>query len=84
MRYHWISVLTVLATVPLGGLATPHSPRWNDMHMKHSWDSVPLNWESLGQPPADATINLLVALEPHDGDALIDALYEVSDPRHKR
>ncbi len=83
MRYHCI-YLSVLAAVPLGGLAKPLSPRWNDMHTKHSWNAVPKNWESLGGPPSGTTIDLYVALKPHRQNALIDALYEVSSPEHPK
>src|SRR6266702_116916 len=84
MRYHRIFVLSVLAAVPLGDHANPHSPHWDDMHPKHSWDAVPENWESLGCPPAGTTIDLYIALKPYREIALIDALYEVSEPRHPK
>ncbi|KAF8257707.1 subtilisin-like protein [Lactarius quietus] len=54
------------------------------MHTKHSWTSVPSNWESLGCPPAGTTIDLYVALKPHRENALTDMLYEVSDPMHRK
>jgi hypothetical protein len=84
MRYHQISVLFVLAAKPLVGLAKPPSPRWEDMHTMHSWDAVPTGWESLGQPPANTTIDLYVALKPFRKTALIDTLYEVSAPEHPK
>ena len=80
---YWLSVLSVLAAVPLG-LATPISPRWDDMRLKHSWESIPEKWECRGHPPAGTTIDLRVALKPHRENALIDALYEVSDPRRSK
>ncbi|KAF8265347.1 subtilisin-like protein [Lactarius quietus] len=75
MRYHCITNLSVLAAVPLLGLATPLSSLWDDMHIKHTWDAVPENWESLGLPPSGTTIDLYVALKPEHENALIDALY---------
>ncbi|KAH9023934.1 subtilisin-like protein [Lactarius hengduanensis] len=84
MRYHCISVLSVLATSLLGGLAKPLSPPWDHMHIKHSWNAVPRNWESLGHPPSGTTIDLYIALKPRRENALVDALYEVSEPRHPR
>ncbi len=80
---YWLSALSILAAVPLG-LATPLSPHWNDMRLKHSWNSIPEKWEWLGNPLAGTTIDLRIALKPHREDALIDALYEVSDPRHSK
>ncbi|KAF8491622.1 subtilisin-like protein [Russula emetica] len=80
---YWLSVLSVIAAVPLG-LATPISPRWDDMRLKHSWESIPEKWECQGHPPAGTTIDLRVALKPHHENALIDALYEVSDPRRSK
>ncbi|KAH8997145.1 subtilisin-like protein [Lactarius hatsudake] len=86
MRYHYIFVLSVLATgLPqVGGLAKPLSPHWDDIHIKHSWNSVPRNWVSLGQPPSGTTIDLYIALKPQRENALVDALYEVSEPGHPR
>ena len=82
---YWLSVLSlvVLAASP-PGLATPLSPRWDDTRLKHSWGSIPEKWERQGIPPAGTTIDLRVALKPHRENALIDALYEVSDPRHPK
>jgi tripeptidyl-peptidase-1 len=88
MRYHWhpIPVLSVIsiAAVPLACYAKPLSRRWDNMHTKHSWNTVPEDWESLGHPSAGTTINLHVALKPDRESALIHALYEVSDPGHPK
>ncbi|KAH9008580.1 subtilisin-like protein [Lactarius deliciosus] len=54
------------------------------MHIKHSWNAVPRNWESLGHPPSGTTIDLYIALKPQRENALVDALYEVSEPGHPR
>ncbi|KAH8983953.1 subtilisin-like protein [Lactarius hatsudake] len=81
MRYRWIPLPFLLSTVPLGGIATS---RWDHMRSKHSWKTIPENWESLGLPPADTMIDLNIALKPYRENALIDALNEVSDPRHPR
>ncbi|KAH9005248.1 subtilisin-like protein [Lactarius hatsudake] len=84
MRCHCISVLSVLATGLLGGLAKPLSQPWDDTHIKHSWNAVPKNWVSQGRPPSGTTIDLYIALKPHRENALINALYEVSEPAHPR
>ncbi|KAF8269943.1 peptidase S8/S53 domain-containing protein [Lactarius quietus] len=76
MRYQWLSVLSVLSTVTLSRLAMPPAPLWGDMRVKHTWDTIPNNWESLGPPPTGTTIDLYIALRPHREDALIDALHE--------
>ncbi|KAH8995567.1 hypothetical protein EDB86DRAFT_1100793 [Lactarius hatsudake] len=54
---------------------------WDDMRVKHTWSTVQLesNWETLGIPSAGATIDLYIVLGPHQENALIDALYEISD-----
>ena len=57
---------------------------WDDMQVKHTWNSIPKNWESLGHPPAGSTIRLYIALKSERGSALIEALSEVSNPRHPR
>ena len=85
MRYYRLSLLSILAAVaPLADLVTPLPPHWDDMRVKHTWNSVPANWESLGHPPAGTTIDLHVALNPQHENALIDALHEVSDPKHPK
>ncbi|KAI9439510.1 subtilisin-like protein [Lactarius indigo] len=81
MSYRWTSVLFFFGAVPFGGIAMSH---WEDMRSKHSWDTIPENWESLGPPPADAVIDLYVALKAHRENALIDVLNEVSDPKHPK
>ena len=84
MRYHCVFMLSILTAVLLGSLAKPLSSPWDDMHIKHSWNAVQEDWESLGHPPSGTTIDLYVALKPHHENALIDALYEVSSPTHPR
>ena len=78
--YFRVFVLFILAAVPLGISAKPLSPRWDDMHTKHSWNAVPKRWETMGHPPSNVTIDLYVALKPHRENALVDVLYEVSSP----
>ncbi|KAF8265866.1 subtilisin-like protein [Lactarius quietus] len=77
MRCHHLSVLSLLSAA----LASAPSLPWNGTHIKHTWNTVPPNWDTLGYPPARTTINLHIALKPHRDNALIDALYAVSDPR---
>ncbi|KAI9465053.1 hypothetical protein BJY52DRAFT_1184095 [Lactarius psammicola] len=45
------------------------------MVVKHKWNVVLANWESLGHPPVGTIIGLHVALKPHRGSALTDGLY---------
>ncbi len=84
MHYHWLSVLFVLTLAPVAGLATPLAQLWDDRSVKHAWNAVPDNWESLGPPPPGTTIDLYVALQPQNENALIEALYAVSTPRHPK
>ncbi len=86
MRCHQISVLSVLSVLfilaaPLPNFAKPLAPPWDDIRVKHTWNTVPHNWEALGHPPAGTTIDLHLALKPHHENALTAALYEVSVPR---
>ncbi|KAH9000630.1 subtilisin-like protein [Lactarius hatsudake] len=84
MRYHWLYyVLSFLTAASLADFATPLA-RWGDMRVRHTWSAVPDNWETLGCPSAGTTMDLYIALNPHQENALIDALYEVSDPKHPR
>ncbi|KAH9172029.1 subtilisin-like protein [Lactarius sanguifluus] len=84
MRYLRLTPRSVLATVPLAVLATPLAPPWNDVLVKHAWNTVPADWESIGPPPAGTVIDLHVALMPRNENALIDALYEISTPSHPK
>jgi tripeptidyl-peptidase-1 len=86
MRYYLFkfSVLSLFAAGFLAVLTTPVTPSWDIMHVKHAWNSVPINWESLGPPPIGTTINLHIFLKPHHENALLDALYEVSTPKHPK
>jgi hypothetical protein len=81
MHYRWHSVLYILSAVPLAVFATPRAPLWGDIRVKHTWGTAPDNWELVGPPPAGTTIDLYIARKPHCENAVIDALYEVSDPR---
>ncbi|KAH8995019.1 subtilisin-like protein [Lactarius akahatsu] len=81
MHCHQLSVISVLAVVPFANIAKPLIPSWDDLLVKHTWSAVPPNWQSLGHPSAGTTIDLHFALKPYHENALIDALYEVSDPK---
>ncbi|KAH9167842.1 subtilisin-like protein [Lactarius sanguifluus] len=81
MCYRWITVPFLLSAVPLGSIATS---RWDDMRSKHSWNTIPENWECLGLPTVDTMIDLYIALKPYRENALVDALNEVSSPGHPR
>ena len=86
MRYLRLSVLLVLAPALLLGPAAPlrvPSPR-GGLVVKHKWDVIPDNWRSLGPPPDESTIDLHIALQPNQKNALIDVLYEVSQPGHPK
>src|SRR5258708_5380296 len=84
MRHRWCLILSILTAAPLANLAAVLPLPWNHTHVKHRWDEVPANWECLGYPAADTKIDLYIALESHRESALIDALYEVSDPNNQR
>ena len=81
MRCRQLIVLSVLAAAPFQSRAMPLQPPWDDILVKHTWNTVPHNWETLGHPHAGTVIDLHVILKPKHEDALIDALYAVSDPR---
>ncbi|KAF8263390.1 subtilisin-like protein [Lactarius quietus] len=83
-RCNPLSVLFILAASLLGSLAAPHALRWGGMRVMHAWSAVPHNWVSLGHPHAETTINFHLALKSHHEHALINTLYEVSDPGHSK
>ena len=83
MSYHGPFVLSFLIALLLTDFVTT-TVHWDEMWVKHTWNAVPANWESLGDPPAGAIIDLHMALKPNRERALIKALSEVSNPRHPR
>ena len=86
MRHLRLSVLSALAAALLAGptvaLQVP-TPR-DDMVTKHKWDVIPGNWISLGPPPHQTTIDLHIALQPNQKDALTHVLLQVSQPGHPK
>ncbi|KAH9035171.1 subtilisin-like protein [Lactarius deliciosus] len=76
MRFHPLSVLSLLAPGPLSSLATPFASHWDDHRPKHTWNSVPESWRNLGHPPAGTTIDLHIALKAKNEN--------VSSPDHPR
>ena len=83
MWYHWTFVLPFLIAVILADFETP-AVHWDEMWVKHTWNTVPANWESLGNTTTGAIIDLHIALKPDRERALINALSEISNPRHPR
>ena len=83
MWYHWLFVQSFLVTVLLTNSVTV-AIHWDEMWVKHTWNDIPANWESLGDPATGAMIDLHVALVPDQESALVDALSEISDPKHPR
>jgi hypothetical protein len=89
--YHtgWLSVLSVLELLLSSRLAchairTPFPSPRDEMLVKHKWDAIPDHWVGMGQPPNSTMIKLHIALKPNRENALIDALHEVSQPRHPK
>lgn len=76
-----LSILVVGSTIPL---ATTLPPHWGVMRVKHAWNTVPEDWVCLGHPPAEASIDLHIALKSQHENALTDALYEVITPGHPK
>ncbi len=63
MRCHPLSMLSILSAALLGGFAKPLALRRGGMRVKHAWSAVPKNWESLGYPRNETTIDLHLALK---------------------
>ena len=83
MWYPWLSMLSFLIAMLLADFATA-AANWDEVLIKHTWNAIPANWESLGNATAGATINLYIALKPNRESALIDALSEVSNPENPK
>ena len=43
MRWHQLSVLSVLAAATFADFVTPLAPPWDDLRVKHTWNAVPPN-----------------------------------------
>ena len=83
-RFVWLSAFSLFTAVlsPIA-FATSLEP-WYDMKVKHTWNSVPVNWENKRHPPDGALITPDNTLKPEKEIALVDALTEVSNPKHSR
>lgn len=89
MWYHCLPALPFLIVVLLANsvlLANFVTPvvQWDEMWVKHTWNTVPAGWESLGDPAAGAVFDLHISLKPNQESALTDALSEISNPMHSR
>ena len=80
---HYVLFLYILSA-GLACHATPSPSPWNEMLIKHKWDTIPDNWASLGHPPNGTTINLHISLKANRENALIDAFRNVSNPRNSK
>ena len=74
----------MISVGPFLPFATALSTRWDDMRVKHTRKPYPPTGEILGHLPAGTILDLYVALKFHRENAVIDVLYEVSDPRHPK
>ena len=83
MQHFWLFLFFFLAPVPLTYVAMPVAP-WDDMKIMHTWNAIPVNWETLGHPSAGSPIDLHIVLDPDLDAALTDALSEISNPNHPR
>jgi tripeptidyl-peptidase-1 len=86
MWYHMSLISFLVATLLRVGTVTPLGlpPPWGEMVVKHKWNAIPDDWVSLGLPPDETRIDIHIALKPHRENALVDALYEVSQPRNPK
>src|ERR1700761_9223680 len=85
MLYSWLSAISLLSAGVIFPLAMALQPHLRgDMSIKHALTAVPSNWECVGQPGNEATMDLHIALKSQNESALIDALYEVSTPGHPK
>ena len=80
-----LSPHSCFTTIDLRSLSSPPFPlaalRRASQHIGMACEC---QMHSLGQPPAGTTIDPRVSLKPHHENALTDALYEVSNPRHPK
>ena len=83
MLYRWFFALSFITAVLLADFVMT-VVIWDEMLIKHTWNAVPADWESLGNTTAGAMIKLHIALKPDRESALVDTLYEVSNPKHPR
>ena len=62
MLFYRLSVLASLLIIaaPFISFATPLASSWGEIRVKHSWDTIPEKWESLGSPPPLALRSIFV------------------------
>ncbi|KAH9037081.1 subtilisin-like protein [Lactarius pseudohatsudake] len=68
---------TIKAFTPFQGNLTLNLTSQTHDIVSHSWNAVPEDWQSLGQPPPGTTIDPYIALKSHHED---DTLYEAYPP----
>lgn len=56
----------------------------DDAKTKHPRYTISERWEHHGHPPSSPAICLWIVLKQHHEDALIEALYKVSNPKHSK
>ncbi|KAH9887240.1 family S53 protease-like protein [Cubamyces lactineus] len=77
---HTLLGLLALVLVPRA-IANPALPRTDDVLPVHeSRQSLPPGFVNVGPAPSDHTLKLRFALSQNDPNAIVDALYRVSDP----
>ena len=85
MSDHWLSMLSFLIALLLARADFVAAVvNWDEIRVMHTWNAIPANWESLGNTTDGARINLHIEIQPNRESALIDTLFEVSNPTHPR
>ena len=81
-----LTLLSVFAAATLADLATSLPSRQDEVVLKYTSDTIPVDWVTLGDPPIDITIDLHFALKPYHENTLIGALNEVKvcNPMHRK
>ena len=83
MLYPCSSLFTLCFLIALLANFATAAVHWDEVLIKHTWNAIPANWECLGNATA-GTIMLHIALKSDQESALIDALYEVSNPENPK
>lgn len=64
--------------------ATPLTRRWDDTAVKHAWSHVPNGWVMHSTALPNHRLDMRIGLKQAGFEALVEHLYQISDPDHQR
>jgi len=80
LRVLCLAVMRLCTAAATFLISSAFAASYSSLRVKHAWDSVPRQWQDVGQPSPDELITLSVGLKQGRIESLIAQLYDISDP----